>query len=160
MPDSGTDAAQPELVRLEPVTTAVIRGVVPVTGLRDFFDSSFRTLVTTLAGQQVGIRGAAFGLYHGIPGDTFDLEVGFPTDRAVGPDGSVVAGSIPGGRAARLTHAGSFDGLADAWQRLITWIQANGHTPLEPHWEVYRTQPTPDMDPGDLRTDLYWLVAD
>lgn len=150
---------EPELVDLAPATTAVVRGVVPLAGLRDFFDASFGQLGRTLAAQGVGVRGPAFGLYRGTPGDTFDLEVGFATDREVRPDGDVAPGTLPGGQVARLTHIGSFDGLGSSWQRLGEWIQEQGLKPGDERWEVYVTQPSPEMDPRDLRTDLHWPVA-
>jgi effector-binding domain-containing protein len=156
---SETTASEPELVNLAPVTTAVIRAVVSMGSLRDFFDASFRTLAQTFVAQRIGVRSPAFGLYHGFPGETLDLEVGFVTDRAIQPEGDVVIGSLPGGRVARLTHFGSFDGLGSSWQRLNSWIQAQGLSPRAQRWESYVTQPSPEMDPRDLRTDLNWPVA-
>jgi effector-binding domain-containing protein len=91
--------------------------------------------------------------------DTADLEVGFPTDRPVTAVGGVTASSLPAGRVVRSVHHGSFDGLPQAWERLATWIADQGLTPSGPVWEVYLTEPRPDMDPADLRTELNWPVA-
>jgi effector-binding domain-containing protein len=149
---------EPELVSAEPVTTAVVRGIVPVAGLREFFDASFTDLARTTAEQGVALLGPAFGLYRGPFGDTVDLEVGFPVDRAVRTDGNVVASRLPGGRVARMTHSGSFDGLVESWMRLAAWLRAQGHSPADERWESYVTQPSPEMDPRDLRTELSWPV--
>ena len=149
---------EPELVSAEPVITAVVRGVVPVAGLREFFDVSFTDLARTTAEQGVALLGPAFGLYRGPVGDTVDLEVGFPVDRPVRADGSVVASRLPGGRVARVTHRGGFDGLGEAWARLADWLRAQGHAPAVERWESYVTRPSPDMDPRDLRTELFWPV--
>ncbi|MCC3655618.1 GyrI-like domain-containing protein [Streptomyces sp. S07_1.15] len=151
---------EPELVRPAPATTAVVRGVVPMAGLRDFFDASFRELARVMAAQGIAPTGPAFGLYHGAPGETLDLEVGFVTDRAVRPETGVVAGSLPGGRVARLMHHGSFDRLRSSWDRLGSWMRARGLPAGEDRWETYVTEPSPDMDPRDLRTELNWPVAD
>ncbi|MFF3166410.1 GyrI-like domain-containing protein [Streptomyces sp. NPDC003273] len=70
-----------------------------------------------------------------------------------------VVGSLPGGRVARLTHFGSFDGLGASWERLGSWIQARGLSAGEDRWETYVTQPSPGMDPRDLRTELNWPVT-
>jgi effector-binding domain-containing protein len=156
---AGAAAPEPELVSLGPATTAVIRGTVPPTGLRDFFDESFRTLPQVLADQRVSVLSPAFALYHGIPVDAFDLEAGFVTDRPVQPAHGVVAGSLPGGRAARLTHFGSFDGLGSSWERLDSWIRRQGLSAGSQRWETYVTRPSPEMDPRDLRTDLTWPLA-
>lgn len=150
-------------MHLDPATTAVVRGVVPMAGLRDFFDASFGALGRTIEAQRITVLSPAFGLYHGspgeLPGETLDLEVGFVTDRAVRPEAGVVVGSLPGGRVARLTHFGSFDGLGPSWERLRSWIGARGLSAGEDRWETYVTQPSPDMDPRDLRTELTWPVT-
>jgi effector-binding domain-containing protein len=156
----GDTALEPELVSLDPATTAVIRGAVRPASLRDFFDDSFRTLAPVLAAQRVSALSPAFALFHEVPGDTLDLEVGFITDRLVQPGRGVAAGSLPGGRAARLTHLGSFDGLESSWARLESWIQARGLSARPDRWESYVTKPSPEMSPRDLRTDLTWPLAD
>ena len=153
------DSSTPELITVEPATTAVVRGLISAEEMTDFFDRSFSVLAEAIAAQGVSPTGPAFGLYRGIPDETMDVEVGFPTDRAIEPDGSAEAGRRPGGRVARLVHAGSFDGLSEAWQRLGTWIAEQGLTPGETYWEVYLTEPSPEMDPADLRTELNWPVS-
>ncbi|WP_078954953.1 GyrI-like domain-containing protein [Streptomyces griseus] len=156
----GTGAPAPELVDADPRTTAVVRGLVPEAGLRDFFDASFSALARAIEEQRITVLSPAFGLYHRSEGGLLDLEVGFATDRAVRPVGGVVAGSLPGGRVARLTHAGPFDGLGPSWERLRSWMGERGLPPAEDRWETYVTRPSPDMDPRDLRTELNWPVAD
>ncbi|MFJ6104267.1 GyrI-like domain-containing protein [Streptomyces sp. NPDC092359] len=157
--DDGPGAAGPQVVRREPVTTAVVRGHVPFAELRDFFDSAFGTLGRVLREQGVTPLGAAFALHHGTSGEKADLEVGFPTDRAVREEAGVVAATLPGGRVARLTHHGAFDGLGASWERLGTWMRDRGLARGEDRWEEYTTQPSPDMDPRDLRTELHWTIA-
>lgn len=149
----------PQLVDVEPQTTAVIRGRVPTTELADFFDRSFSALTEALDRQGVRPAGAAFARYEGPPTDVAELEVGFPVAATVEPDGDVVPGSLPGGTVARAVHAGGYDGLGEAWGALATWIAEHGRQPGPVLWEVYATQPSPDMDPADLRTELAWLLA-
>ncbi|WP_369148399.1 GyrI-like domain-containing protein [Streptomyces sp. R44] len=151
---------QPRLVELEPETTAVVRGIVSLGELRTFFDEAFGALGRVLQEQHVPPKSAAFGLSHGGPGETLDLEVGFVTGHEVRAEGGVVTGELPGGRVARVTHHGGFDGLGEAWERLGAWIRAQGLRAGEDRWEVYVTRPTPDMDPRDLRTELNWPIAD
>ena len=76
-----------------------------------FFDRSFSELATVLAGQGIAPTGPAFARYAGPPGETADLEVGFPVDDAVAPEGQVHPSSLPAGRVARLVHAGGYDQL-------------------------------------------------
>ena len=84
--------------------------------------------------------------------------MGFVTDAPVTPTGAVTASVLPAGRIARGVHSGSFDGLGDAWGALIGAVAADGLTPGSTMWEVYLTEPSPDMDPADLRTELNVVV--
>ena len=92
MPES-----QPAVVTLEPATTAVIRREVPMDRLPEFFDGSFGALAAAVQEQDAGVAGPAFAFYHRMPTDTADLEVGFPTLRAVEATGDVRTASLPGG---------------------------------------------------------------
>ncbi len=74
-----TDRPQPELLDHDEQVTAVVKGVVRMDELRDFFDRSFGALAQVLAAQDVVPRSAAFALYHGAPTDQVDLEVGVGT---------------------------------------------------------------------------------
>ncbi len=152
--ETGAGAREPQLVTVDQAVTAVVRGVVPTAELRNFFDASFGELAKTLTAQQVAIVGPAFALYREPPGQTADLEIGFVTDGPVRDEGRVAAASLPGTRVARLIHHGGFDGLGASWERLYAWAGEQGLTPGPELWEVYLTEPTPDMDPDDLRTEL------
>ncbi len=156
----GATRAEPELATVPARITAVVAGrQVPMEELPAFFDRSFGLLAETLGQQGVAPESAAFALYRGAPSATVDVEVGFVTPRAIEPAGEVVPGELPAGRVARVVHHGSYDGLADAWSRLLAWIGEQGLTHDLPFWEVYLTEPSPDMDPADLRTELNWTVT-
>lgn len=156
---SSEDPPAPEVVEVEATTTAAVAEVVPMTDLAPFFDRAFSTLPAVLAEQGITPTGAAYALYNSPPTDTADLVVGFPTDRPVEPSGDVRPSRLPAGRVARLVHHGSFDGLGSSWERLRTWIDESGHSAGGVLWEVYLTEPSPDMDPAELRTELNWLLT-
>lgn len=157
--DTTPDPDVPELVDLSPATTAVVAGKVAMADIAGFYDRAFPAVAEALGRQGATPTGAAFGRYHGPPGEVADLEVGFPTDREVEADGEVRAGTLPGGRVAWLVHRGGYDGLGASWERLRVWITEQGLTPGDDLWEVYVTEPTPDLDPVDLRTELHWSVT-
>ncbi len=148
----------PELVDLNEASTAVIHGVVPMAEIADFFDLSFSELATVLDRQAIVPTGPAFARYAGPPGETADLEVGHPVRGSVVPEGQVHPSSLPAGRAARLVHAGGYDQLGETWGRLGAWITEQNLVPGAVLWEVYVTEPNPDMDPRDLRTELLWTL--
>jgi effector-binding domain-containing protein len=149
---------EPVRVATTSQTTAVIRGQVPVTELATFFDRSFGALGEALAQQDVEIAGPAFARYEGPPGETAVLEVGFPTRGVVEPVGEIVASSLPEGEVARAVHHGSYDDLGESWARVQAWMGERGLAPSPVLWEVYVTEPSPEMDPNDLRTELNWLI--
>jgi effector-binding domain-containing protein len=150
--------SDPDIVTQTETSTAVIHGVVAMAELTSFFDRAFTELATVLGKQGIVPAGPAFARYAGPPGETVELEVGFPVGDSLSAEGRVRSSTLPGGTAARMVHAGSYDQLADAWGRLGAWITEQGLTPGTDLWEVYVTEPSPDMDPADLRTELVWTV--
>jgi effector-binding domain-containing protein len=148
----------PAIVEVEPVITAVVRGTVPVAELAGFFDRSFSTLPQVVASQGAAIAGPAVARYDGPPTDVARLEVGFPTATPVRAEGEVEPSTLPGGRVARVEHHGSYEELGAAWEALAAWIAEQGQTPGAVLWEVYVTQPSPEMDPAELVTELSWLL--
>jgi effector-binding domain-containing protein len=153
------NVTDPELADETETITAVIHGVVPMAEIAAFFDRSFSELATVLDEQGIVPTGPAFARYAGPPGESADLEVGFPVDTRMSSKGEVHASSLPPGRVARLVHAGDYDQLGEAWGRLGAWITEQGLSPGADLWEVYVTEPSPDMDPADLRTELFWTVG-
>jgi effector-binding domain-containing protein len=156
-----SSAGDPRIVEVEARPTVSIRARVPMGEMTDFFDGSFATLASVLAATEASPTGAPFGLYRGMPTDEVDVEVGFPLDRPVEDDvvaahAGTQASTLPGGEVATTVHRGSFDGLGGAWQSLAEWISAQGRTMGPMMWEVYLTEPSPDMDPAELRTELFW----
>ena len=150
----------PEVVSLDPATTATIREVVATDDLPAFFDRAFSALAELISAQGVSITGPAFSLYHNHPSDTADVEVGYTTHREIEPSGGAEAGSLRGGRVARVVHEGGYDELAAVWDRLGSWMSEHGLGFRMPFWEVYLTEPSPDMDPAELRTELNHPVGD
>ena len=155
--DTGTQT--PEIITLDPITTAVVHGTVPMDGLTNFYDTSFTAVAETMGRQGLEMTTAGFGMYFGVPAETVELEVGFGTDRPIEPEGDVRPGTLPGGLCARAVHHGGYDGLGDSWGKLAEWIAEQGHRPAETMWEEYVTMPSPDGDPDQLRTVLTWPLA-
>lgn len=149
---------QPEWIDLPRRATVVVRDRVAMARIREFFDGAFAALGNAIATQQLVVTDAPFACYHGLPSDTVDIEVGFVTDSPVRAADGVGPGHLPACRAARLLHLGSFDTLGASWERLGAWIGAHDAIPAGQLWEIYLTEPHPDMDPADLRTELVWPV--
>jgi effector-binding domain-containing protein len=148
------DVTLPEIVDLEDQPAATIAAEVPMAEIGGFFDRAFTLLPEALAAQGIEARSAAFAYYAEAPGATAKVRVGYVVDRPIDAVGDVEPWTLPGGRVARVVHEGGFEGLGAAWGRLMAWTVGNGHRPAGGFWEVYLVEPTPDMDPADLRTEL------
>lgn len=155
MPDQSTE---PELVTLEPMTVAVIREIVPMNALPDFFGRAFHAAAAASAEQGVAIAGPPLGAYYSMPTDTVDVAAGFPTDGAVGAAGDVISVTLPGGRAAQILHVGSYDSLIDTYGRLMAWLEENGLTGGPLMWESYLNEPDP-ADVESTLTRITWPLA-
>ena len=95
----------------------------------------------------------------GLPGTLLSSRSASPSAKVGSPpQGGVHPGVLPAGRVAHVVHAGSYDRLGETWGLLGAWIAEQGLTPGAELWEVYMTEPTPDMDPSALRTELFWTV--
>lgn len=149
----------PVVIDVAEQPAAVVRGVVRPEELRDFFDRAFGELGSRVAAREGLVAGPAFAAYARPPGETVELAVGFPVTGPVEAAGDVVAGALPGGRVVRLVHRGGYDELGASWERLAAWADARGLRRADALWEVYLTEPTPDGDPADMRTELSWLLA-
>jgi effector-binding domain-containing protein len=149
----------PEVVEVQEQVTAVVGGEVPFGELPSFFDRSFSSLGEVLAGEGLTPTGPPFARYHGPPGGTVALEVGFPVDRPPRGREGVTASRLPAGRVVRLVHEGAYGGLSGSWERLVAWADAAGLERGPVLWEVYLTEPTPDADPSTMRTQLNWMLA-
>ncbi|MBK7821671.1 MAG: GyrI-like domain-containing protein [Tessaracoccus sp.] len=156
---------EPVVVDTDAVALAVVRHEgMRIEGLPAAFDSSYGPVMVALQGAGLMPVGAALAVYEGDPMAEFAVEIGFPVDRPLPAtaevDGlSVTPSEIPAGRVAMLTHVGPYDELGAAWGRLMTWAATEGVTPGARYGEIYVTEPTPDGDPTQLRSDLFLTLA-
>ncbi|MEU1982853.1 GyrI-like domain-containing protein [Nocardia sp. NPDC019395] len=157
--ESADRTAEPQVLEIAESILAAVHGRISPEGIRDFFDASFSRLATVIAAQAITITGPALARYGTITEHTMDITVGFPVNRPIRPEGEVIADRLPAGQIARLVHHGSFDGLSRSWDLLHSWITERDLTPGTARWEVYITEPNPQMDPGDLRTELNWSIT-
>lgn len=148
------DGAQ--LLFLEAALMTVIRhNGIRLDDLRTLFDRSFTALGTAVGAGLVTPVGPAFAIYHGDPAGVFDVEIGFPTAGAPTrdietPAGAIHASALPAGNAMVTSHLGSYDGLGDAWRRLVA--AADGQ-PKGVFIEAYVSDPSTTAT-DQLRTDL------
>jgi AraC family transcriptional regulator len=104
---------------------------------------------------------ATFNLLYGDPETTptdefrLDLCAAVKGDVAPNPQ-SVVSGTIPGGRCARLRYVGSDDGFVGAFDHLYReWLPASGEEPRDFPLFLQRVRFFPDVPEHEAVTDVF-----
>ena len=97
--------------------------------------------------------GPPFVAYHNMDMQDLDLEIGFPFAKKLDGAGEVLAGEIPGGKAAGCLHVGPYDQLPATYTALMQWMEANGYRPRGVAYESYLNDPHTTL-PEELQTDI------
>lgn len=157
MPEKQND---PEIVTLSAQPVAVVREIVAMDALPEFFGRAYHAVAEAVGRQGIAMSGPPVGVYYGMPTDTVDVAAGFPTDRLAVAEGAVTTDTLPAGRAVQLLHQGSYDELRDSYGRLMAWVGEKGLTLGEVMWETYLTEPKPDGDMSEMLTLIAWPLAE
>ncbi len=151
-----------ETVELESRRYACVRHVGPYNAIGEAFD---RLCAAAQPAGLFGLPGAdVLAIYHDQPGETpeselrSDAAIFFPDGLAL-PDGLEEI-RLPAGRYVRHPYQGPYEGLGDAWGRLMgNELPEAGFRPDDrPCFEVYVSDPG-KLAKEELRTDLYVAVA-
>ena len=97
--------------------------------------------------------GPPFVAYHNMEMQDLDLEIGFPFAQKLKGEGELLAGEIPGGKAAGCLHVGPYDQVGAAYEALQKWMEANGYTPSGVVYEFYLKDPH-STPPAELQTEV------
>ena len=149
----------PELIHTQASITAVIPLVIPGRDMPKYMDPAIQEVIAAITGQGIKIVGPMFSYHHRRPGDTFDLEVGFPVSQAIKQEGRVINSKLPAVSVVRSVYRGPYDGLAQAWSALQKWVRDNSHGETGRFWESYLNNPDEVKDPKEYRTELNWIVG-
>lgn len=144
---------------LQEQPTAVVREVVALGALTDFFGRSYHVVAAALADQGLQIAGPAIAKYYGMPTDRVDVEAGFPVAGQVAPVNGVHASSLPAGRCYEAVHTGPYDTLEQTYNLVLERMSADGVQPSEVMWEYYLSDPEDEPDPAKWQTRVCWPVA-
>ena len=133
--------------------TLVIRTRTPAQGLPQALGQAYGAIMQYAGQLGVWPSGAPFVAYHNMDMTDLDVEIGFPFAQRLTGQGNILAGEIPGGKAAVSLHVGPYDQLGAAYEALQLWMQANGHVPTGVAYELYLNDPqvTP---PAELQTQI------
>ncbi|MER6943435.1 GyrI-like domain-containing protein [Nonomuraea sp. NPDC000554] len=128
-------------------------------------------LIGWLAERGLAPAAGPFLRYHSIDmaADRLEVEAGVPVAEPVEGEGEILAGELPAGRYATVTHHGHPDQLAGVIGDLLKWTaeqglewdmtEADGVERWGCRLEIYNTDPRVEPDPNNWDTDLQFRLA-
>jgi effector-binding domain-containing protein len=150
---------------------AAIRTEVSMDGFGDLLGPLWGEVFGWLGGRGVEPAGPPIIRYDVIDMErAMEIEVGVPVGAPVEEDDRVIAGVLPSGRYAVLTHRGDYSGLVEANAALQDWAAGEG-LQLD-QWstergdafggrvEFYPTDPNEEPDPARWETEVAYRLAD
>lgn len=146
-----------DLVNRPQQLTAVIHERVPMKELPQFFERAFGGVMGAIEHQGVAPAGPPFARYFGMPGETVEVEAGFPVAKPIDAEGPVQASELPAARCVHGLHVGPYDTLEQTYGELMQWAGKQGVTPQQSMWEVYLSDPQREP-PKTWKTEIFWPV--
>ena len=146
----------PHVTQTAEAPMAFIHLTVPRAEIRSVMGPGLAELRAALAAQGTAPSGPWFTHHRRMDPVVFDFEICLPVSCPIVPTGRVEAGCLPAATVARTVLRGGYEGLADAWGRLESWIAAQGHRSAPDLWERYVVGPETSADPAEWRTELNW----
>lgn len=122
---------------------------------------SLATLEAFVVERAIGAYGPPLAIYSDWTGRLVTIEVGMPVsaEEATEAEGRILAGHTPEGPAAKITHRGTYTGLAEAYESIQSELQAGGARLSGVSWEVYLNDPR-HVPPDELVTEIYVQLLD
>lgn len=146
------------LKKVEPMAIASIREVIP---RYEDMGAHFGEIFAHLGKNRIAPTGPALGIYYdeGYKEKDIHVESAVPVGPEAPSSTRVKVRELPGvEQVASLTLQGSYEGLSDAYDRLLGWIEANGYRIVGPNRELYLQGPGPDYEPPEYLTELQFPV--
>jgi len=146
------------LKKVAAMTVASLRDIIPTyTEIGQLYGELF----AYLGRQRISPVGPPFAIYHEeeYRERDVDAEAAVPIAKSMPSAERVKVRELPAVEEMACTvHEGSYDGLSDAYGRLIGWIEANGYRIVAPNREIYVKGPGADHEPSDYVTELQFPV--
>ncbi len=133
--------------------TAVVRATVPLRELPGVIGEAYGEIMAYFFRTGLSPTGFPFVLYGNDDMDALRVEMGFPVDREVKPEGRVEAGTIPGGEVLSEIHVGPYTELERTYTPVMKYIQEQGLAVTEWMYEIYLNSPE-DTPETELRTEI------
>jgi effector-binding domain-containing protein len=87
-----------------------------------------------------------------------DVEVAVPIGKKIKGSDRVKVYELPGVEAACTVYKGAYENISEAYNALMSWIEANGYQIVGPDRELYFTEPSKVKDPSENVTEIQFPV--
>lgn len=163
--------SEPKVIQRAAQPYVSIRSCVPMAGISRAVDTNYPKLFEWLDREKVEPAAAPFIKYNVIDmARDLEIECGVPIDDMAEKADGLVAGLLPEGRYATLTHTGPYDQLIAANKALLDWIAAQG-LPLDMiecdrgdrfgcRLEIHETHPATQTDSAKWVTEVAIRLRD
>jgi len=148
----------PQVIETKEQLTTSIHLTIPGRDMPKYMDPAIQEIIKVLTDQGMRPAGPMFSYHHRRPSDTFDFEIGFPVAKAIKEYGRVKNSKLPAERVVRSVYQGPYQGLAQAWPELQTWVRAQKRSEMGRFWECYLNNPSEVNSPSEYRTELNWVI--
>jgi effector-binding domain-containing protein len=147
--------ATPEIVELVARPAAIVRVDATLAEFPGALGAAFRDTANAILQGGAVIAGHPFARYLSFR-DRIVAEVGFPFAGSIRPEEPVQVLVMPGGRAVKTLHVGSYDTIGMTWERAQTWMREQGLEQAGPAWECYLNGPD---EPEPTMTEVFWPIG-
>jgi effector-binding domain-containing protein len=115
--------------------------------------------------QQQGIMptGPMIGVYLNSPYEVkpeeLEWEIGFPVSAETAPQPPLVKKAWEFTHVVSYVFHGPYEKTAEAYPKMMEWVEKNGRTPNGPIMERYLTDPMSEIDPSEYETEI-WIPVE
>ena len=146
--------ATPKITETPTQLVACLHLIIPHDEIRSVMGPGVNELMSAIATQGVAATGPWFTHHFAVPADTWNFEICVPVSVPIVASGRVEPGHMPAMKAARAVYHGPYEGVANAWVELLSWIKGKGQTAAPDLYECYVVGPALSPDAADWRTEL------
>ena len=145
--------------KVEPTIIASIRDVLPAySHIGQLFEEIFNYL-----GSKGGKpAGPVMFISHDpeYKEENVDVEAGVPLSEAISGSGRIGVYELPGMEHAACTiYKGSYEGIGEAYEAIMSWIESNSYQITGPDRDIYLTSPADTSDPASYVTEIQFPVV-
>ena len=114
----------PTILQSAETPIALIHITVPREEIQAVMGPGYAELMGALQAQGVAPAGPWLTHHLRMSPEVFDFELAVPVRGTVQPVGRVRMGALPARTLARTTYRGPFEGLPDAWDAFMAWVDS------------------------------------